>query len=73
MSILKQINQAGLLESKPLIKPADMEVNKVYTIVNLQYNEEKFGEQTRIEMKEFYVFFTKEDDLRLRSHKFPKK
>jgi hypothetical protein len=41
-----------------------MEVNKVYTIVNLQYNEEKFGEQTRIEMKEFYVFFTKEDDLR---------
>ena len=59
MSTLKEINQMGLLELKPLLKVSEMEVNKIYPIVNLENTDGQFGTQIKVEMEDFFVYLPK--------------
>lgn len=59
MSTLKEINKVGLLELKPLLKVNEMEINKAYPIVNLENIGGKFGDQTKVEMEDFFVILPK--------------
>ena len=56
MSTLKEINQVGLLKFKPMLKESKMEIKKTYLIVNLENISGRFGDQTKVEMEDFFVY-----------------
>lgn len=53
------LNQRGLLEGKPPLKPEDTEVGKLYPIIDFSESDGKFGEQTVVELQDHVVYLPK--------------
>ena len=64
MSAFKDLNQVGLLKFKPTIKITEMEIDKSYLVLNLENVCGKFGDQTKVELEEFFVYLPKRMTLK---------
>lgn len=56
---VSDLNRRGLLEGKPILKPEDTEVDKLYPIIDFTEANGKYGEQTVVELQEHIVYLPK--------------